>query len=267
MSELLAGQLIVNTRPLHQQQGLTELLSREGARVMVCPAIEIVAAAEQPMHRELKERLRDYQVVIFVSANAVEFAFHHLDAAAFTEALQIGAIGEGTARVLASHLPDRQSQVIRGTTSNSEGLLNAAALQTVDGMRVLIFRGQSGRNLLGDELTRRGATVEYCEVYHRRAPARLCPEIQQSEQQPTLYLFTSNEGMVNFNQLLPERIKDAALQTPWLLISERMRESAQQLGHNGQIIIAADASETGILRSVCEWVSLTRTKSKASRRR
>lgn len=261
MTGLLSGQSIVNTRPEHQQQGLTDLLTAEGASVLVCPAIEIVAAVEQPMHQQLNERLPDYQAVIFVSANAVEYSFHYLKAAQFPANIQVGAIGEGTARTLQHYLPERQSQVIRGATSNSEGLLNADALQSVAGAKILVFRGQSGRNLLGDELTRRGATVDYCEVYRRQAPARLCTELLQGNMQPDLFLFTSNEGMVNFNALLPETIKPSVLLTPWLLISERMRESARQLRHNAEIIIAADASESGILRSVCEWVSLKKTKS------
>ncbi len=261
MTGELTGQLIVNTRPRHQQQGLTDLLTKAGATVLVCPAIEIVAVAEQAMHRQLDQRLGDYRIVIFVSANAVEYAFRHLDADSFPRHVGIAAIGEGTARVLHRYLPDRQSQVIRGSTSNSEGLLDADALQSVTGAKILIFRGQAGRNLLGDELSRRGATVDYCEVYRRRAPQSLCTELLQEQQHADLFLFTSNEGMVNFVGLLPDSIKPSVLDTPWLLISERMRESALQLGHNAEIIIAADASERGILRSVCEWVILTKTKS------
>ena len=43
------------------------------------------------------------------------------------------------------------------------------------------------------------------------------------------------------------------LNIPWLLISERMRESALNLGHNGAIIIAADANDEGIQLSINEW--------------
>ena len=261
MSELLAGQLIVNTRPSHQQQGLTDGLRSEGADVLQCPAIEIVAASESAGQRELADNLGDYSILIFVSANAVDYAFRFLLPDAFPRQVKIAAIGAGTQKSVLQHLPHRQHQIIRGQTSNSEGLLDTDELRLVQGDRVLIFRGQSGRNLLGDELSRRGATVDYCEVYRRQAPESLCNELLDADVRPTLYLFTSNEGMSNFVGLASESLKPALLATPWLLISERMRESAQQLGHNAEIIIAGDASELGILRSVCEWVSLKKTKS------
>jgi hypothetical protein len=45
------------------------------------------------------------------------------------------------------------------------------------------------------------------------------------------------------------------LKTPWLLISERMRESAVNLGHNGTIIIAKNASDEGIQLAITKWIS------------
>ncbi len=261
MSDLLSGQLIVNTRPLHQQKGLTEGLRNEGAEVLLCPAIEIVAAPQTAMHRELAGTLHHYSLLIFVSANAVDYAFRFLRPDEFPRQIKIAAVGEGTQRTALQYLPDREHQIVRGQTSNSEGLLDTDALRSVDGDRVLIFRGQSGRNLLGDELSSRGASVDYCEVYRRQPPKKLCGELTKADVHPSLFLFTSNEGMNNFVGLAPESLRPGLLATPWLLISERMRESAQQLGHNAEIIIAGDASESGILRSVCEWVSLKKTKS------
>jgi hypothetical protein len=43
------------------------------------------------------------------------------------------------------------------------------------------------------------------------------------------------------------------LAIPWLLISERMRESALKLGHNASIIIAISASDEGIRQTICAW--------------
>ena len=50
---------------------------------------------------------------------------------------------------------------------DSEGLLALPELQNVAGMRVMIFRGDGGRELLGDTLKARGATVEYVTCYLR----------------------------------------------------------------------------------------------------
>ena len=68
-------------------------------------------------------------------------------------------------------LGDARATLIASEPYNSEALLAAASLRQVAGKRILILRGQEGRNLLGDELARRGAQVDYCEVYRRALPA------------------------------------------------------------------------------------------------
>ena len=145
--------------------------------------------------------------------------------------------------------------MIRGHPHNSEGLLATSALQQVAGKYILIFRGQQGRNLLGDELRARGANVSYCEVYRRKKPEYGADGFAQitTEQFPTLVVFTSNEGMENLLALTNGRERRELLGITWLLISERMRESAVNLGHNAATIIAANANDEGIQQTINEW--------------
>ena len=142
---------------------------------------------------------------------------------------------------------------------NSEALLSAPALQRVEGRRVLIFRGQQGRNLLGDELKRRGASVEYAEVYRRVLPRVGTETFNRLVAQglPTLVILTSGEGMHNLIELVDEQAARALRAIPWLLISERMRESALKLGHNATVLIAQSASDEGIRQTICEWADAT----------
>ena len=73
------------------------------------------------------------------------------------------------------------------------------------------------------------------------------------KQFPTLVIFTSSEGMHNALSLTSGSSRQKLLDIPWLLISERMRESALNLGHNGVILIAAQATEAGILQTINQW--------------
>jgi uroporphyrinogen-III synthase len=164
-------------------------------------------------------------------------------------------IGGGTQTALAENVGDLETRLIRSEPYDSEGLLCAQALQQVDGKNIIIFRGQQGRNLLGDELSARGARVSFCEVYRRQPPRLTADDFTRllDGTMPGLILFTSNEGMHNLLDLLDQRWRDLLLRIPWLLISERMRESALKLGHNASIIIANSASDEGIRQTICAW--------------
>jgi uroporphyrinogen-III synthase len=62
----------------------------------------------------------------------------------------------------------------RKAAFDSESVLALPAFQApaVAGRRVLILRGDGGRDLLGDTLRARGAEVEYLTCYHRNGPTR-----------------------------------------------------------------------------------------------
>jgi uroporphyrinogen-III synthase len=55
---------------------------------------------------------------------------------------------------------------------DSEALVGELAAMPLTGSRVLIVRGQGGREFLADALRSRGAAVEYLECYRRAKPDR-----------------------------------------------------------------------------------------------
>jgi uroporphyrinogen-III synthase len=252
---LLRGQCILNTRPLHQQHELKTLLEAQGASVLAFPAIEIVNCEITGFHRGLAQNLRQYDIAIFVSRNAVDGAFRFLNDSQLPTNLQLAVIGQGTCRALTDRIIDLDQRLILGHPYSSEGLLACDDLQQVEDRNILIFRGQKGRNLLGDELRRRGATVDYCEVYTRQAPVYEVNAfaLLTAGQFPTLAVFTSNEGMHNALAAIDDESRNEMLNIPWLLISERMRESAVNLGHNSVILIATVANDEGIQQTINEW--------------
>ena len=253
---LLEGQCVLNTRPEHQQDELKLMLEAQGAEVISFPAIEIIDAEITDFRRSLTENIAHYNIALFISSNAVGGAFLHLEGDELPVDLKLGVIGEGTLRTLAEYVDNLDARLIHARPYNSEGFLAAPELQQVAGKNILIFRGQQGRNLLGDELRARGATVSYCEVYRRRIPEHDADYFAQltEPQFPTLAVFTSNEGMHNVLDLVSAKSRLKLLNIPWLLISERMRESALNLGHNASIIIAANAGDEGIQQTINQWV-------------
>ena len=251
----LQGQVILNTRPAHQQAGLSASLEHNGAQVLSFPVIDIVLSDDSALRNRLAREVAQYDLLLFVSRNAVDGAFKHIDAAQLNPAAAFGVIGEASHRALAEQVVNLDSCLVAGEPYNSEALLEADLLRRIAGRRVLIFRGQQGRNLLGDELVARGASVDYCEVYRRELP-QLGPEIFTglvANAFPDMVILTSNEGMHNLFELVDVQAAQRLCRIPWLLISERMRESALKLGHNAPIIIAHNASDNGILQTIYDW--------------
>lgn len=245
------GEVILNTRPRHQQAELTALLEAEGARVLSFPAIDILPV--RPAGQSVDPSR--YDILLFVSRNAVDGACEVFDTARLSAVARLGVIGSATRAALIERIGDPGARLITSEPYNSEALLAADALQQVAGKRILILRGQEGRNLLGDELVARGARVDYQEVYRRALPAVDDAVFEQlvAPAFPTLAILTSNEGMHNLFELVSDDAAQRLRQIPWLLISERMRESALKLGHNAPILIASGASDAGIQQTICEW--------------
>jgi uroporphyrinogen-III synthase len=249
MPPRLQGQVILNTRPAHQQGELTALLEHDGARVLSFPVIEIVASGATPSQPVAPD------ILLFVSRNAVDHGLDLLDVARLPPGVQFAVIGAATRAALLERVGDVGERLIESQPFNSEALLEADALQRVAGKRILILRGQAGRNLLGDQLGARGARVDYLEVYRRELPRRDLAAFERltAERFPTLVVLTSNEGMHNLFELVASDAARRLRAIPWLLISERMRESALKLGHNGPIVIARSASDDGIWQTIREW--------------
>ncbi|HEY3073770.1 MAG TPA: uroporphyrinogen-III synthase [Burkholderiales bacterium] len=158
----LAGHGVVVTRPRELAGTFAQLLERRGARVLIFPAIEIQPL---PPPAELG-RLADFDLVIFVSPSAVRVALSGL---AWPRGLAVAAIGSGTKRELerAGIAP----VIAPAAGADSEALLAAPDMQRVAGKRMLIVRGDGGRELLGDSLAARGARVAYAQCYRRVRPA------------------------------------------------------------------------------------------------
>jgi uroporphyrinogen-III synthase len=243
----------LNTRPAHQSEALTQGLHQLGFDVVEFPTIQISSPSDTRALEDLPRQMSKYDIALFVSRNAVDYAFKYLSLETLPAKLQMGVIGKGSWQALRDK--GVESQIIPADSFDSEGLLATQSLQDVESKQVIIFRGQQGRNLLGDTLTARGATVTYCEVYHRGAPQYPDQAFTQlaNAQFPEVAIFTSAEGLNNCQHLLNEHEWQGLTEITWLLISERMRETALELGHNAAIIIARNASDEGILQALQEW--------------
>lgn len=167
MSRALAGRRILVTRPLELAQGLAALIREAGGEALVYPALEIRDVADPAAARALIARLDEFDLAVFVSPTAVGKALELAGGAPWPAALRVAAIGAGTRRALEAQ--GFREVIAPAGREDSEALLALPALARV--RRVAIFRGEGGRELLGEALAARGAQVEYAECYRRARPA------------------------------------------------------------------------------------------------
>jgi uroporphyrinogen-III synthase len=166
----LAGLGVVITRPRAAAETLAATLSAAGARAFVFPALAIEPLGEAPELGRALGGLATCDLAIFVSANAVEHGLAAARSHGVSPAqVRVAAIGEATARALRNSGFD--AVITPEGRHDSEALLARDELKAVDGRKILIFRGQGGRELLREALESRGARVTYVECYRRTRPA------------------------------------------------------------------------------------------------
>ena len=162
----LSGLNIVVTRPRGQATQLTQRIEQIGGNVVLFPLLEIASTNDQQTLNALVARLDEFDLAIFISPNAVRFGMEAIQSAhGLPENLKIATVGQGSAKALRNF--GVQDVISPQSRSDSEALLALPELQNVTNWRIIIFRGNGGRELLGDTLKARGATVDYAECYQR----------------------------------------------------------------------------------------------------
>ena len=169
----LFGQRVVVTRAKDQANALSTPLRQLGADVVELPTIEIQPAADYGPLDAAIARLGDYDWLIFTSVNGVRYFLDRLDAGASDLRAIRGklcAVGSATREALERfHL---KVDVV-AEEYVAEGLLRAVSGYDLTGAKVLIARAAVGRDVLPDELRRRGALVDVAEAYRTGTPADL----------------------------------------------------------------------------------------------
>lgn len=240
----LAGKTILVTRPAEQSAGLSRLIRDAGGTPFVFPAIEIKEPSDPERLADILDRLEEFDLAIFVSPTAVARAFEYLDANEnWPKNLAVAAVGRGSAWALKVSGIDK---VIAPTDqSDSEALLALPELRNVAGKRIVIFRGEGGRELMAQTLSQRGASVEYAECYRRARPeADVAPLLQQQLRHPfSAMALTSREGLANLHEMLGDAW-DLFKSVPVFVPHARIAEAARQLGMHSVHVTPSGDTDT-----------------------
>jgi uroporphyrinogen-III synthase len=136
---------------------------------------------------------------------------------------------------------------------DSEALLELPELSEVTGKHILIFRGDGGRELLGETLLKRGATVTYVECYRRVRPeADTAPLLRAAASgELDAIIITSSEGLRNLWDMVGEA-GQAWLKNSCVFVShERIAQTASSLGFTRVILTAP--GDNGLLEGISNY--------------
>lgn len=245
---------VLVTRPSHQAGGLCRLIETEGGRPIRFPVLEIQDPQDKTALHAVIDRLDHFDIAIFISANAVERALNQIRARrTLPPGLLLAAVGKASAREL--QRLGLRADIVPPSKFDSEGLLATEALQNVAGKRIVIFRGEGGRELLAETLAQRGARVEYAEVYRRVQPRADVTGLMKlwARGEIDVVVVTSNESLQNLFDMVGPLGRQWLRETPLVVISERTAELAHSLGFRRPPSIASQASDTGLVEAIARW--------------
>lgn len=255
---------ILITRPLAQAQSWATQLQALGAQVSLQPMMSIVPLDDTASTRAITSHVlafAEYQKAIFISQNAVHYGLHWLDQywPQLPIDVQFFAIGQATAEALNRGIGggDTDASYMAHTSTsamNSEALLAHPDLANIEGEKILIFRGKGGRTVLAEQLTARGACVEYCELYERQTPTEeqaLLDDYRHTSRQPIVAVH-SGETLDNVCRMMGRDDLQWLQQQPIVLPGQRVAEQAKQAGFT-HIIVAENACHDSMINALSEW--------------
>ena len=260
-SEILSGMRVLITRPEQLSENLALAVRNFGGHTVNFPLLEIEGITEESRINLLRyaiKRLDDYDILIFVSKNAVQYgaaiieeSWHKLPIDS-----EVFAIGPGTAK-MASDFFGREV-IHPGDGSISEDLVALPSLINIEGKRIAIFRGTEGREFLAGSLQARGAEVDYFEVYERNSTKKSCQALMEviNENHVNVLTITSGDSLNILNRLFLESRNTfpKVFHMPMVVPSARVSRLAAEFGFE-QVKLAQGADTESMVSALCEVAS------------
>jgi len=243
---------VLVTRPQQRASGLCQMIEQAGGSSLQFAAIEITEPADFQSREYARDHISEFALAIFISPTAVEKTFEFLTV--LPAGIRISAIGSRTTRALEAMglnvdiIPDGH---------DSESLLEHPQLQAgeIAGKKIVVFRGEGGRELLGDTLRSRGAEVFYADMYQRMPPTS-ASQLSRHLAEADIVAVSSNQGLQNLYDLATD--KNSLTRHVLVVPGERSFTLAKALGFSN-IFIAENATDEACMNAL-EYVNAKMSK-------
>lgn len=247
----LQGRRIVVTRPQAQAEKLCEDIMVRGGEPVRFPVLAISPAADDSDLLAAVARLDEFDLAFFVSPNAVQYALEFIMARRSWPAhVAVATVGKGSERVLGKFGFDRVIAPRSGFDSESVLALPEFAADAIAGRNVAIFRGDGGRNLLGETLVARGAQVHYVTCYRRHCPdIDPFPLLQRAQRgEIDAITLTSSEGVHNLVEMVGRGGLEALTAIPVFAPHPRIAGFAREAGFTD--VVETAPGDAGLMEAI-----------------
>jgi uroporphyrinogen III methyltransferase/synthase len=243
----LFGKRVLITRPKEQAAEFVQLLESAGAAPIEAPMIRIEPPEDYGPLDAACLRAGEFDWIVFASANAVDAFIERLLASPHDlrtlHGTRLCGVGPATAARLAHY---GLKVDLTPAEYRAEGMLYAlSSTGNVAGLKFLLPHADIGRNLLAEDLRRRGANVTEVVAYRTvvtEAGREGEPDIYRMllERQIDVVTFTSPSAVRNFVQVLgPEPAADLLATTIVASIGPVTAEAAAQCNIHTSIMPSA----------------------------
>lgn len=242
------------TRPAGQATHLAEQLYELGAHPVLFPVLAIEAVTDTTPILDAAIRLDQYDWAVFVSPNAVDNALAMILAnRAWPVTVRAATVGHSSEQALVKH--GIGNVVAPQERFDSEALLALPEFADVSGKRVVIFRGDGGRDLFGDTLKARGAWVDHVTCYRRGKPdLDPAPLLKLwSDAKLDAMTVTSSEGLRNLYEMVGKLGQGWLKRTPTFVPHARIAEQARSLGLHE--VVQTGPADAGLMAGLLEYFS------------
>ncbi|MGM3389507.1 uroporphyrinogen-III synthase [Stutzerimonas stutzeri] len=253
----MTGWRLLLTRPAEESAALADLLDEHGIHSSSLPLLAIEPLPESAEQRATMLELDRYQAVIVVSKPAARLGLERLDR--YWPQPPFGqvwfSVGAATGGLLEAYGLDVSWP---DSGDDSEALLalpRLAEAVAVPEPKVLLLRGEGGRELIAETLRQRGVQVDSLELYRRYLPTYPAGTLLgkvRSERLNALVV-SSGQGLQSLRQLAGDDWAEL-LELPLFVPSPRVAALATQLGAK-RIVDCRGAGAAALLAALRETPS------------
>ncbi len=284
----MSAQTIIVTRPAGQARQLIELLStslkndalvnlgkQALPQILSLPLLTIVPKGDEsrdsqtdPLTDHIETTLKNTDLAIFVSPNAIECTMRLLGGSwqdFSKKIIPIGVMGGSSKFALQHHgigLEEMPTTIFLPENNehwDSEGLWKQ--LQSLDWnwseRKVVIFKGDGGRDWLADTLAAAGATVEAISVYARvplDIDSSAWDAIHKIDFAQSLWLLTSSEAVRYLGEVIHDQFSQTLLFASAICPHQNIGEAAKGIGF-GKVFIC-EPGDDALIKASQVWLSL-----------